>query len=125
VLIACRDPSTLHWKIILECSLCHSHNSRNVWHCVCVSNIVEAEDVMSEALRVLTLQVACCCMLRYEFLFQLYLFTQNRYVDRRSVSGLIRLPSDEIKEILEQISTLRVKKGWELRLPFDKEFVSR
>jgi DNA-directed RNA polymerase-3 subunit RPC5 len=55
----------------------------------------------------------------------LYLFTQNRYVDRRSMSSLIRLPSDEIKEILEQISTLRVKKGWELRLPFDKEFVSR
>ncbi|PNF16672.1 hypothetical protein B7P43_G05410 [Cryptotermes secundus] len=55
----------------------------------------------------------------------LYLFTQNRYVDRLRVSGVIKLPSEEIREILDQISRLRVNKGWELRLPFDKDFVSR
>lgn len=41
------------------------------------------------------------------------------------MSSVIRLPSEEIKEMLEQISRLRVNKGWELQLPLDKDFVSR
>jgi len=41
------------------------------------------------------------------------------------VMSVIKLPSEEIREILEQVSRLQVNKGWELQLPFDKDFVSR
>ncbi|KDR19405.1 DNA-directed RNA polymerase III subunit RPC5 [Zootermopsis nevadensis] len=57
--------------------------------------------------------------------YVLYLFTQNRHVDRLRVSSVIRLPSEEIKEILEQISKVQGNKRWELRLPVDKAFISR
>ncbi|XP_069692182.1 DNA-directed RNA polymerase III subunit RPC5 [Periplaneta americana] len=55
----------------------------------------------------------------------LYLFTQNRHVDRVRVSFVIKLPSEETREILDQIARLKVNKRWELQLPFDKDFISR
>ena len=58
-------------------------------------------------------------------MLQLYLFTQMQYVDRLKISGIIKLPHEEIREILEQISTLKSNKGWHLKQPFDKDFVSR
>ncbi|PSN40466.1 hypothetical protein C0J52_11618 [Blattella germanica] len=56
---------------------------------------------------------------------QLYLFTQNRFVNRLKLTGVVKLPSEEIKEILEQISILKPPNGWELKLPYDKEFIAR
>ncbi|XP_021938251.1 DNA-directed RNA polymerase III subunit RPC5-like isoform X2 [Zootermopsis nevadensis] len=48
--------------------------------------------------------------------YVLYLFPQNQL----RVSSVIRLPSEEIKEILEQVN-----KRWELLLQVDKAFISR
>lgn len=56
-------------------------------------------------------------------LFQLLLFTQSQYVDRRKVSSLIRIPAEELKEILTGISRLRHNKGWELSMPPDADFI--
>jgi len=39
--------------------------------------------------------------------------------------GLTRLPTEEVTEILSQVSRMVPKKGWEFLLPYDAEFVSR
>lgn len=59
------------------------------------------------------------------FILQLLLFKQNQYVERRKVSSVIRIPSEEIKEIFTGIAKLRHNKGWELSLPTDHEFISK
>lgn len=56
---------------------------------------------------------------------QLLLFKQNQYVERRKVSSVIRIPSEEIKEIFTGISKLRHNKGWELALPTDHDFIAK
>ncbi|KAF5284395.1 hypothetical protein FQA39_LY17070 [Lamprigera yunnana] len=55
----------------------------------------------------------------------LILFTKNQYVERRKVSSIIKIPSEEIKEIFVGISKLRYNKGWELTLPVDMEFINK
>ncbi|KAF5282469.1 hypothetical protein FQR65_LT14277 [Abscondita terminalis] len=55
----------------------------------------------------------------------LILFTKNQYVERRKVSSVIKIPSEEIKEIFVGISKLRNNKGWELTLPVNMEFVNK
>ncbi|KAK4874932.1 hypothetical protein RN001_014292 [Aquatica leii] len=55
----------------------------------------------------------------------LILFTKNQYVERRKVSSVIKVPSEEIKEIFIGISKLRNNKGWELALPVDIEFINK
>lgn len=59
------------------------------------------------------------------FIFQLLLFKQNQYVERRKVSSVIRVPSEEIKEIFTGIAKLRHNKGWELALPTDHDFIAK
>lgn len=58
-------------------------------------------------------------------MFQLYLFTQKQYVDRRKVSSVINLPTEEVKEIFTGIAKLRYKTGWELLLPADHAFIEK
>ncbi|KAF5282470.1 hypothetical protein FQR65_LT14278 [Abscondita terminalis] len=57
--------------------------------------------------------------------FNYFLFTKNQYVERRKVSSVIKIPSEEIKEIFVGISKLRNNKGWELTLPVNMEFVNK
>lgn len=56
---------------------------------------------------------------------QLLLFTRNQYVERRKVSSVIKIPTEEIKEIFTGISKLRYSKGWELALPTDSDFINK
>lgn len=56
---------------------------------------------------------------------QLYLFTKNHCVERRKISSVIRIPPEEIKEILTGISKLHHNKVWELLLPADVDFVTK
>ncbi|XP_030749285.1 DNA-directed RNA polymerase III subunit RPC5-like [Sitophilus oryzae] len=56
----------------------------------------------------------------------LYLFTKHQYVERKKVSSLLKIPSEEVKEIFAGISKLRThNKGWELSLPPDHDFINR
>ncbi|ENN76053.1 DNA-directed RNA polymerase III subunit RPC5 [Dendroctonus ponderosae] len=56
----------------------------------------------------------------------LYLFTKHQYVERTKVSSLLRLPTEEVKEILAGMAQLQThNKGWELSLPTDQNFLSR
>ncbi|KAL8610290.1 hypothetical protein ACOMHN_062022 [Nucella lapillus] len=55
--------------------------------------------------------------------FVMWKFTHCRYVVRREIAAA--LPSEDMKEILEQMSTFRSSKGWEFVFDYDREFVDR
>nr|XP_006818447.1 PREDICTED: DNA-directed RNA polymerase III subunit RPC5-like [Saccoglossus kowalevskii] len=52
-------------------------------------------------------------------------FTQSRYVVRKEVAAVTRLPSDDIKEFFEQMSRMQVNQGWQFILKYDQEFVEK
>lgn len=52
-------------------------------------------------------------------------FTQTRYLLRKDISSVIKLPAEDVKDILEQMACLKVNKGWEFLMPYDSEFVNR
>lgn len=59
-------------------------------------------------------------------LFQLYCFTKNQYVERKKISSILKIPSEEIKAIFTGISKLRRhNKEWELHLPTDFDFINK
>ncbi|XP_050511536.1 DNA-directed RNA polymerase III subunit RPC5 [Diabrotica virgifera virgifera] len=56
----------------------------------------------------------------------LYQFTKSQYVERKKVSSILKIPSEEIKEIFTGISKLRRhNKEWELHLPTDQDFINK
>lgn len=52
-------------------------------------------------------------------------FTEHEILGRKAISSVIKLPSDEIKEIFTNLAIREPKKGWRLALPPTKEFVER
>lgn len=46
-------------------------------------------------------------------------------MERKKVSSVIRLPTEEVKEIFTGIAKLRHNRGWELALPTDHDFISK
>ena len=52
-------------------------------------------------------------------------FTQNRIVIRKDISTVVKVPAEEVKEILEQMARLKINKGWEFVFEYDQEFVNR
>jgi hypothetical protein len=88
VLIACREPSTQHWNVLLECSVWHSYSSGNVWHCLCLSKVLELEAVTSEASLVLALQGTCCLMLQYVY-FSTFFFCMKYLKTRNWCSDML------------------------------------
>uniref|UniRef100_A0A6P7GCB8 DNA-directed RNA polymerase III subunit RPC5 n=1 Tax=Diabrotica virgifera virgifera TaxID=50390 RepID=A0A6P7GCB8_DIAVI len=60
------------------------------------------------------------------FIDLLYQFTKSQYVERKKVSSILKIPSEEIKEIFTGISKLRRhNKEWELHLPTDQDFINK
>lgn len=57
--------------------------------------------------------------------YVMWRFTQSREVIRKDVSTVVKLPAEDVKDILEQMSKLKVHKGWEFVLDYDHEFVNR
>lgn len=55
-------------------------------------------------------------------MFQLYLFTKSDYVDRRKVAEAVKLPPEEVKEILSSVACLQPNKKWSLFISPDPEF---
>lgn len=56
--------------------------------------------------------------------YVLYQFTQNQHVERKKMSSVLKIPSEEIKEIFTGIAKLRRhSKEWELKLPNDVDFI--
>lgn len=46
-------------------------------------------------------------------------------MERKKVSSVIRIPTEEVKEIFTGIAKLKHNKGWELALPTDHDFISK
>ncbi|XP_076764759.1 DNA-directed RNA polymerase III subunit RPC5-like [Xylocopa sonorina] len=57
--------------------------------------------------------------------YVLLAFTEHEYLDRKTVSSVIKLPPDEIKEIFTNLAVHEPKKGWHLIIPSTKEFTER
>ena len=53
----------------------------------------------------------------------LWRFCQNRYLMRKDVAQIVKLPSEDLKEILEQLSKMKVHKGWEFQGEYDHDFI--
>ncbi|XP_043598395.1 DNA-directed RNA polymerase III subunit RPC5 isoform X2 [Bombus pyrosoma] len=52
-------------------------------------------------------------------------FTEHEFLDRKTISSVIKLPPDEIKEIFTNLAVHEPKKGWHLVIPPTKEFTER
>ncbi|XP_076172472.1 RNA polymerase III subunit E [Ptiloglossa arizonensis] len=52
-------------------------------------------------------------------------FTEHEYLDRKTISTIVKLPADEIKEIFANLAIRKPKKGWHLIIPPTKEFIER
>ncbi|XP_043280382.1 DNA-directed RNA polymerase III subunit RPC5 [Venturia canescens] len=57
--------------------------------------------------------------------YVLLCFTEHEYVDRKAVSSMIKLPSEEIKEIFVNLARHHAKRGWKLIAPSNKDFTER
>ncbi|XP_026324816.1 DNA-directed RNA polymerase III subunit RPC5 [Hyposmocoma kahamanoa] len=55
----------------------------------------------------------------------LYLFTQHPYVDRRKVAAAVRLPPEDVLEIMQSITKYNPRTGWELLIPADIAFEAK
>ncbi|XP_022319153.2 DNA-directed RNA polymerase III subunit RPC5-like [Crassostrea virginica] len=57
--------------------------------------------------------------------YVMWRFTQSRHVTRKDIASIVKLPAEDVKDILEQISRIRVNCGWEFLFTYDSEFTSR
>lgn len=57
--------------------------------------------------------------------YVMWRFTQSRYVVRKDIASVIKLPAEDVKDVLEQMARLKVSKGWEFLLPPDTDFLHR
>ncbi|KAI1896591.1 hypothetical protein AGOR_G00096350 [Albula goreensis] len=57
--------------------------------------------------------------------YVMWRFTQERSLLRKEVAAIIKLPPEDVKDFLEQMSVPRVNRGWEFLLPSDTEFVRK
>ncbi|XP_072931804.1 DNA-directed RNA polymerase III subunit RPC5 [Epargyreus clarus] len=52
----------------------------------------------------------------------LYLFTQHTYIDRRKVTAAVRLPPQDVLQIMQSVAKYNPNTGWELLIPPDTAF---
>eukprot|EP00118_Oscarella_pearsei_P005959 m.27317 g.27317 ORF g.27317 m.27317 type:complete len:813 (+) comp29920_c0_seq6:228-2666(+) len=57
--------------------------------------------------------------------YVLWKFSQTRFIIRKDVSSIVKLPFEDLKDILEQVAKLRVTQGWEFLCEYDDEFIKR
>ncbi|XP_076650808.1 RNA polymerase III subunit E [Halictus rubicundus] len=52
-------------------------------------------------------------------------FTEHEYLDRKTISSVVKLPPDEINEIFMNLASHEPKIGWRLAIPPTKDFIDR
>ncbi|XP_071813473.1 DNA-directed RNA polymerase III subunit RPC5-like isoform X2 [Apostichopus japonicus] len=57
--------------------------------------------------------------------YLMWKFNQNRCVVRKEIASTVKLLSEDVKEILEQMARPKVNQGWEFREEYDHAFVKR
>jgi len=55
----------------------------------------------------------------------MWMFTKSRTLNRKEIIIVIKLPREDLKEILEQMATWHATNGWEFMLPSDTIFPER
>uniref|UniRef100_H3B6U4 RNA polymerase III subunit E n=1 Tax=Latimeria chalumnae TaxID=7897 RepID=H3B6U4_LATCH len=60
-----------------------------------------------------------------DFVLKMWKFTRERWVVRKELATVIKLPPEDVKDFLEQMSIPRINKGWEFMLPYDAEFIRK
>ncbi|XP_038065974.1 DNA-directed RNA polymerase III subunit RPC5-like isoform X2 [Patiria miniata] len=55
--------------------------------------------------------------------YVMWKFTQSRCIVRKEVASITKLPSEDMKDILEQMARPKINQGWEFALVYDSEFV--
>ncbi|XP_060603033.1 DNA-directed RNA polymerase III subunit RPC5-like [Ruditapes philippinarum] len=57
--------------------------------------------------------------------FVMWRFTMSRCVTRKEIASVVKLPSEDVKDILEQMSHIKVNHGWEFVFEHDYDFTDR
>uniref|UniRef100_A0A672Q598 DNA-directed RNA polymerase III subunit RPC5-like n=1 Tax=Sinocyclocheilus grahami TaxID=75366 RepID=A0A672Q598_SINGR len=57
--------------------------------------------------------------------FVMWRFTLERTLMRKEVAAIIKLPPEDVKDFLEQMSVPRLNRGWEFLLPTDHDFIRK
>nr|CAG4640931.1 EOG090X07NA [Eulimnadia texana] len=52
-------------------------------------------------------------------------FTQSRFVDKKSMMSVLKMPPEEVSHMFQEISIYRTGKGWEFALPTDEDFLKK
>jgi hypothetical protein len=60
----------------------------------------------------------------FPIFWQLHLFTHNTHVNRANVTKATKIPTEEMKAILEQFS-IKTDQGWKFKLPVDQSFIDK
>ncbi|CAL8380914.1 DNA-directed RNA polymerase III subunit RPC5 [Gadus morhua] len=57
--------------------------------------------------------------------FVMWRFTLERWLLRKEVAAIIKLPPEDVKDFLEHMAVPRINRGWEFALPNDGNFIKK
>eukprot|EP00794_Sanderia_malayensis_P009129 gene9129-10102_t len=57
--------------------------------------------------------------------YVLWRFNHKRMLERKDIISVIRIPSEELRDMLEQVARQKPPHGWEFRLPTDSDFLHK
>ncbi|XP_069124051.1 DNA-directed RNA polymerase III subunit RPC5-like [Argopecten irradians] len=57
--------------------------------------------------------------------YVMWRFTQSSHVTRKDIASIVKLPAEDVKDILEQMSRIRANCGWEFLFAYDSDFSNR
>ncbi|XP_033749555.1 LOW QUALITY PROTEIN: DNA-directed RNA polymerase III subunit RPC5-like [Pecten maximus] len=57
--------------------------------------------------------------------YVMWRFTQSSHVTRKDIASIVKLPAEDVKDILEQMSRIRANCGWEFLFGYDADFCNR
>ncbi|OWF55981.1 DNA-directed RNA polymerase III subunit RPC5-like [Mizuhopecten yessoensis] len=57
--------------------------------------------------------------------YVMWRFTQSSHVTRKDIASIVKLPAEDVKDILEQMSRIRANCGWEFLFAHDSDFCNR
>ncbi|CAL8303178.1 unnamed protein product [Lota lota] len=57
--------------------------------------------------------------------FVMWRFTLERWLMRKEVAAIIKLPPEDVKDFLEHMAVPRINRGWEFALPSDSMFIKK
>ncbi len=58
---------------------------------------------------------------------QLWQFSKERFVPRKDVMGVVKLPNEEVRQMMQSLAVQKFvpQQGWEFKLETDLDFINR